>query len=181
MSTLRKLAKTGRTTRMLEHAKKLAREGRTVYVIADNTRDMHQMEITCGEPKLGIKFMSVTSVPGYFDWERMRAVGMKEGAIVLVDHHAIEDKFSKVLEMLHAYDSPTPRTYFKFLANGKTADGNTVSAEGHVSVDMALVESNDMPPQEAFDRCAEFLEKEFPTVKFLEGETTLKRLKKKPK
>ena len=105
-NAMRKLRGTGRTTRMLEHAKKLAREGRAVYVIADNTRDMRRLEILCGESKLGIKF-ETPSTPGNFEWEAMRLRGAHPNCVVLVDHWAIESKFARVLEMLHAYDEPS--------------------------------------------------------------------------
>lgn len=104
-NALQKLRGTGRTTRMLEHAKKLAREGRAVYVIADNTNDARRLQMLCGEPNLGIKFETPRS-PGNFDWEQMRLVGAHPNCVVLVDHYAIEDRFARVLEMLHAYDEP---------------------------------------------------------------------------
>lgn len=93
---------------MLEHAKRLALAGRAVYVIADNERDRRRLEIECfktGEPNLGIKFETSGS-PGNFDWEQMRLIGAHPNCVVLVDHHAIEDKYARVLEMLHAYDDP---------------------------------------------------------------------------
>jgi hypothetical protein len=43
------LRQTGRTTRMLEHAKNLDEEGRAVYVIADNLRDARRFEIILGQ------------------------------------------------------------------------------------------------------------------------------------
>ncbi len=105
-NALQKLRGMGRTTRLLEHAKKLAREGRAVYVIADNTRDMRRLEILCGEPSLGIKFETPRSL-GNFDWEQMRLLGAHPNCVVLVDHHAIEDRFARVLEMLHSCDEPS--------------------------------------------------------------------------
>lgn len=102
-AALQKLRGTGRTTRLLEHAKKLAREGRAVYVIAGNARDALRLQMLCGEPTLGIKFETPRS-PGNFDWEQMRMIGAHPNCVVLVDHHAIEDRFARVLEMLHAYD-----------------------------------------------------------------------------
>lgn len=104
-----KLRRTGRTTRMLEHAKKLAREGRAVYVIADNAMDMRRLEAECNEPSLGIKFETPHS-PGNFDWETMRLIGAHPNCVVLVDHHAIEDRYARILEMLHAYDLPDKNT-----------------------------------------------------------------------
>ena len=105
-ATLQKLRHTGRTTRMLEHAKQLALAGRAVYVIADNERDIRRLEAECfktGASNLGIKFETPNS-PGNFDWEQMRLIGAHPNCVVLVDHHAIEDRFSMVLDMLHAYD-----------------------------------------------------------------------------
>lgn len=106
---MQKLRRTGRTTRMLEHAKQLALAGRAVYVIADNERDLRRLEIECfktGEPNLGIKFETQQSL-GTFDWEQMRLIGAHPNCVVLVDHHAIEDKYARILEMLHAYDEPS--------------------------------------------------------------------------
>lgn len=102
-NALQKLRGTGRTTRMLEHAKKLAREGRAVYVIADNTEDARRLQMHCGEPSLGIKFETPLTL-GNFDWEQMRIRGAHPNCVVIVDHHAIEDRFARVLAMLHAYD-----------------------------------------------------------------------------
>ena len=103
--TMDKLRATGRTTRMLEHAKKLAREGRAVYVIADNTRDARRLQMLCGEPTLGIKFETPPTI-GNLDWEHMQLRGAHPNCVVLVDHYAIEDRFARVLAMLHAYDEP---------------------------------------------------------------------------
>lgn len=105
-NALQKLRGTGRTTRLIAHAKKLAREGRAVYVIADNTQDARRLQMLCGEPNLGIKFETPRS-PGNFDWGQMRLLGAHPNCVVLVDHHAIEDHFARVLEMLHAYDEPS--------------------------------------------------------------------------
>src|SRR5688572_33456709 len=103
--TITALRRTGRTTRMLEHAKELALAGRAVYVIADNERDARRLEIECfktGEPNLGIKFETPGSL-GNFDWEEMRLTGAHPNCVVLVDHNAIEARFSRLIRMLHAY------------------------------------------------------------------------------
>lgn len=103
--SLQNLRGTGRTTRLLEHARKLALEGRAVYVITDNERDARRLQLEFGTPSHGVKFETPASL-GYFNWECMRTPGAAPNRVFLVDHHAIEDRFSKVLEMLHAYDEP---------------------------------------------------------------------------
>lgn len=103
MSTLQKLRRTGRTTRMLEKAKSLAQTGTEVYVVCDNIRDQHRLEIECGEPNLGIKFVTPEAL-GSFDWKTLRPFIAHHRKVFLVDHHAIEDRFKTLLEMFHAFD-----------------------------------------------------------------------------
>jgi hypothetical protein len=116
MSPIDAIRQTGRTTRMLRHAVNLARAGKAVYVIADNARDMHRLanEIHQFLPKRlpdgaifnhGIKFETPDTL-GAFDWKKLTVPGAHPNCVFLVDHHAIEDRFRAVLEMLHAYDKP---------------------------------------------------------------------------
>lgn len=100
------LRATGRTTRMIEHAKQLDREGRAVYILADNTREVHRIEILLGREKGGIKVETPETV-GNLDWTTMRLRNGHPNHVVLVDNHTIEDRFSRVIQMLHAYDVPT--------------------------------------------------------------------------
>lgn len=93
----------GRTTRMLEHAKKLSAEGRAVYVVADNQREVNRLTIQLGADNHGIKVETPESL-GNLDWQRMTLKGAHPNCAVLVDHHAIEDRFGEILRMLHAYD-----------------------------------------------------------------------------
>lgn len=95
--------RTGRTTRMMEEAKALARAGKAVYVVAQHTRILKDEETL----RLGIKFESTSSLSN-FDWLAMRLRGDHPNCVVLVDHYAIETYFSRVLEMLHRYDKEKP-------------------------------------------------------------------------
>lgn len=102
---LGRLRQTGRTTRMLEHAKKLSSEGRAVYVVADNQREVQRLTIELGEGKHGIKVETPESL-GNLDWKTMTLRGAHPNCVVLCDHHTIEDRFGAIVRMLHAYDAP---------------------------------------------------------------------------
>jgi hypothetical protein len=103
MKTLEELRYTGRTTRMLEHAKKLDREGRAVYVVVANMNEILRVERLLGADIGGIKVETETSL-GNLDWQTMRMLGAHPNCVVLVDHFVIESRFAKALAMLHAYD-----------------------------------------------------------------------------
>jgi hypothetical protein len=94
----------GRTTRMIKDAIDKTKQGKEVYVLAANTRQLHTLErIACEQIKQHkIKFRTVESIRG-FDWQTMSILGV-EDSVVFVDHFAIETTFSRVLEMLHRYD-----------------------------------------------------------------------------
>jgi hypothetical protein len=97
--------RTGRTTRMLAEAVKLAKKGRAVYIIVANASQGRRLEKQCGEAfqRLGIKFETPGSV-GNFDWETMTLRGAHPNCVALVDHYAIEARFPRIVEMLHRYD-----------------------------------------------------------------------------
>ena len=99
---------TGRTTRMLEEAKRLNDEGRSVYVVAAWSQDRNRLEIEFGSKygtQHGVKFETPKSLRN-LDWSTMRLKGANPNCIVLVDHHAIERKYAVILKMLHAFDLP---------------------------------------------------------------------------
>ena len=102
---LSKLRRTGRTTRMLEHAKRLAAEGRKVRVVTDNYNETRRLEALFGHPDLYVRFETLL-YPGEFDWARMQFTTRTRSEVVLVDHYAIERHLSRALAMLHAYDEP---------------------------------------------------------------------------
>ena len=94
--------RTGRTTRMIEAAKKAAKEGRAVYIICATQDQVNWMKSHIKDG-LGIKIESPSSVP-YFNWEMLWSPGAHPNCRFFVDHHAIENRFSRMLEELHKYD-----------------------------------------------------------------------------
>lgn len=103
----------GRTTRLLEDAIRLAKEGRAVYIVAANNDhiltllDMFDDLSELSAQELGVKFETASSL-STFDLFEMRLKNAHSNCVVLVDHFAIETRFQKVLEMLHRYDPKNP-------------------------------------------------------------------------
>ena len=97
----------GRTTRMLEHAAELAKEGRAVYVVlasgAHRKVVMEMFTSMYGEDTLGIKFEVADMLPE-LDWNTLTFRGAHPNTVVLVDHFVIERRYSHILDMLHRYD-----------------------------------------------------------------------------
>ena len=98
--------RTGRTARMMEEAKALARVGRAVYVILGYPAHKRHLEDE-ESVQLGIKFETPTSMSN-FDWPTMSLKGAHRNCVVLVDHYAIESYFSRMLAVLHRYDKEKP-------------------------------------------------------------------------
>lgn len=75
---------------MLKDAERLAREGRSVYVIAANAQEAYRLQrlIT---PDLGIKVESAQGIRA-FDWDSVNLLGAHPSCRVLVDHFAAEQK-----------------------------------------------------------------------------------------
>jgi hypothetical protein len=92
---------TGRTTRMLQEAKRLADEGRAVYVIAASKAQADTLEAMSGYDQR-IKFEPCA--PSNFDWEQMKLKGAHPQCVTLVDHYAIEWRFERILEMLYRFE-----------------------------------------------------------------------------
>ena len=106
---------TGRTTRMLTEAFKLAKEGKAVYVLAANHEHMYYMERVAdrlfgsGEAsRLGVKFETPASLTT-FDFQTMRLKGAHPNCRTLIDHWTIESEYAIMLKELHRYDAPPLR------------------------------------------------------------------------
>ena len=113
--------RSGRTTRMLQHAIELQQQRRAVYVLgwdgaqADTLRDSLQREWLrmggVGDAPQSIKFESLQR-PEYWNLQFMmnlRIPGAWPNCVWLVDHYAIERFFrqlAKLQEMGVAYDPP---------------------------------------------------------------------------
>ncbi len=101
--------KTGRTTRMLEEALRLAGEGYAVYVVVapgDQRRVMDALTLL-GKPRRGIKVETEAGL-GNFDWQTMTLRGAWPNCVVLVDHYVIEQRFGAMLDMLRRFDEDPP-------------------------------------------------------------------------
>lgn len=90
---------------MIEEAKRLAENGKTVYVIAANEPQRRKLQRIVGER---VK-VETASTAGNFDWEQLRLIGSHPNCVTLIDHYAIESRFSRLLEMLHRFDPPSIR------------------------------------------------------------------------
>lgn len=88
---------------MLREAVELAEQGRAVYVIAADCRHAALLEDIVGIKRaqdLGIKFEGSS----HFDWDTLRFKGSHPNCAFLIDHYAIERRFSSILSVLHRYD-----------------------------------------------------------------------------
>lgn len=94
---------TGRTTRMLKHARELSKQLRAVYIVAANEQHAALLRRELGDEPHGIEVETESSL-GNLDWQTLTLRGAHHNCVVLVDHYAIESKFSRLLEMLTRYD-----------------------------------------------------------------------------
>jgi K+-sensing histidine kinase KdpD len=98
---------TGRTTRMLEEALRLAREGRHVYVVAVNQHQAHIIRADLAEGRGSITVGTPREL--HLDWSTLEVDvggrGYSEPPIVLVDHYAIEYHLGPAMKMLTRFDT----------------------------------------------------------------------------
>lgn len=96
---------TGRTTRMIEEAKKLAKEGKQVYVIVNDPREGKALKERHKIPAdAWVVFTTFEDVPGY-DYRRGVVPNSNPDRVaVLVDHYAIEMRFGAMMRLMHRYD-----------------------------------------------------------------------------
>lgn len=79
---------TGRTTRMLEEAKRLCSEGREVYIIVANEYERLRIrKLLRDNPGISVE---TSYSPGDFDWDAMQLRGTNRNCVTLIDHYAIE-------------------------------------------------------------------------------------------
>lgn len=100
---LKDLRGTGRTTRMLQHARELANRCQKVCVLCENYRSLEKMHRAFGEPHPNVSFHTEQTC-GNFSWSELRFRGMNPDTVVLIDHALIESRFGRILNQLHAYD-----------------------------------------------------------------------------
>src|SRR5690348_10125997 len=105
VDTMLTLRGTGRTTRMLESAALIARDGKPVYILVYGSNHRRYLQACCDSvyPDAGIKVETEETV-GRFDWDTFRFDGMPSNGVVLVDHFLIESKFPLLVQALHGWD-----------------------------------------------------------------------------
>jgi hypothetical protein len=107
MKYLETLRNTGRTTRMLQRAIALDKQGRAVYIVASNDRHAKALneQLAGLDTENTIKVETANSLAN-FDWETMSLKRAHPNCVVLVDHWAIQQRFEVMLQELHRYDLP---------------------------------------------------------------------------
>jgi hypothetical protein len=93
----------GRTTRMVQEAKRLADQGKTVFILAASHTHAHVLRTWITDSRIAVDTVGC----GDFDWHTMTLRGMSPDCVVLVDHFAIELYWNKLLTEYHRYDTTT--------------------------------------------------------------------------
>lgn len=105
MSLREVVYRTGRTTRMLEHAIWLAGQGRAVYIAAESSAFAKKLE---QQRRDKAAWSTSIKIEPYFDmdinWETMTLRGAHKNCVLLIDHFVIERKFFRMLQMQEQYD-----------------------------------------------------------------------------
>lgn len=118
--------RTGRTTRMLQDAIKMAVMGHAVYVLCGTEQDVINMKDLVSSRKdlsdvingfkhddgsigLNIKFESFKSIGGseMIDWNKSKLINAHPSCKLLIDHRVYECQFGELLENYHLYDLQT--------------------------------------------------------------------------
>lgn len=89
----------GRTTRMIEHAKEKAAEGRAVYVVFMGKAQCDYWSNQV-DKELGIKFEVISSLK-HFDWNRLRTPGAWPNCLFLVDHYVAYGRIHEMREEIY--------------------------------------------------------------------------------
>lgn len=97
--------RTGRTTRMIAEAKRLASLNRAVYVVVSEAqqKQLQQEFDDAGFPRIKVETLSTL---GQYDLKTMRVRGAWPNCEFLFDHFVLEFHFQKMLAELHRFDLP---------------------------------------------------------------------------
>ena len=95
--------RSGRTTRLVDEAKRLDEAGKAVYIVAASSQERNRIMMELGNTHPGIKVEHKYALR-FLDWKTMRLEHAHPNCVVLVDHHAIESEYAGMLEMLHRFD-----------------------------------------------------------------------------
>jgi hypothetical protein len=113
------LRQTGRTTRMLQHARQEALSGTRVIILAANIRHEDTLcqhldalgpwdRVTARGRSLGTGSIEVKIVPHDVDWARLEALshqGRGADVKVYLDHLTIQVSLSQAIEEFHRWDA----------------------------------------------------------------------------
>ena len=102
------LARTGRTTRMVMEACRLAREGRKVVVLADNRSDEANIKNIASMLHGGSELVISTPMECRFAFHDWRSPGFGPDVLYFLDHRLLEMQFCRVLEAFHDFDDVEP-------------------------------------------------------------------------
>jgi hypothetical protein len=139
---------TGRTTRMMEEALKMCRQGKAVYLLFAT----HSESESCKHSELGQRILFLggkfESRLENYDFGQMKLLGAHPNCTVLVDHHVLETVFKKQVEMLEQFDATNDRLTFTNALNiargcqdysgGYTSDNYEIYQHGIQTVINAL-------------------------------------------
>ena len=103
-SIIDKKRQTGRTTRMMQYAVEEAKAGKAVYIVFSTIHECERLSRDI-DHSLGIKFETRASLGrNSLDFRHMQITGAHPNVLLLVDHHVLEQEFSRVLEMWSQFD-----------------------------------------------------------------------------
>lgn len=94
-----KRRQTGRTSRLIAEAVRMKSEGKRVAVIFSTMGEVHEFQL---KTNCCVKAFSASSQE--WSWDEFRVYGLPLDTEYLVDHHAIESRFSKILRAYHRFD-----------------------------------------------------------------------------
>lgn len=100
---------TGRTSRMVEAAKDLAKDGKPVVIVVHSDifkQDMvRKFDLRCGSDWVGGRVNVVSMHSHDFDWHKFTLHGVQPER-VFIDHWVIESRYAQIVELLHRFDEP---------------------------------------------------------------------------
>ena len=117
--------RTGRTTRMLEEAISVAKEGKYVIVVganAEQAKSLQAQAATMAGEEMTATKIYIDGGPGQitfescqmnrqpFDWQSLRLQGAFPTIPTFMDHFAFENTFAKAIHEAHRWDDPLPRS-----------------------------------------------------------------------
>lgn len=97
---------TGRTTRMIQAAVKAAINGSKVHIIVHSLREVDRIRRVLHDMHASALDISVSppADPWWSDDDTLRPRGVHPDAKVFIDHHAVRERYSNILDMYHRWD-----------------------------------------------------------------------------